>query len=255
MNSQVNSESLPLPSIITKLTLPVVKESSLGALDDEPSDILEEVPTMGMNRRFSKSTSELVSPTRSSLSFSPKIPKVSTDLLADPVKLTGLLNYRRLSRKPSRLGTFVELDTTIVYHGSTQLIEIINPGFSRSNFAFDKTNPNLLQRRLMRIEATLRKMTSATSELLFTDRKKLLSKVQNEYCCPASEIIDWLTNPNNAEFFSREEAVGYMQVMLEYGYVISCEFLEKFKDDDSFYTIQSPNMWYTDTWHPSEGGK
>lgn len=58
----------------------------------------------------------------------------------------------------------------------------------------------------------------------------------------------------NCRCLSREEALGFMQVMLEYGYLICCDASERMRDDDSLVTVQAPNMWACALWQPSEGG-
>ncbi|KAL3899097.1 MAG: hypothetical protein SGCHY_002293 [Lobulomycetales sp.] len=129
------------------------------------------------------------------------------------------------------------------------------PNFARDAPADTPDNfppSSLLGKRIARIESVLLQITAPPPMgVSFSDRRKLLSNSGSEYCATASEIVDWVMA--NCRCLSREEALGFMQVMLEYGYLICCDASERMRDDDSLVTVQAPNMWACALWQPSEG--
>jgi hypothetical protein len=139
-----------------------------------------------------------------------------------------------------------DLDSTnMIYLDGINVISKMYPSYiSRPLMS---TLPNLVSKRIERIEALIKRMTSPNSSLHFTNRAK-----SSSFSCPSSEIISWLIL--NDAYFSRLEAMTTMQTMLEYGYLIYCDTSDKIRDDDSLVTMQAPNMWCTD-WSPSEGGE
>ena len=124
----------------------------------------------------------------------------------------------------------------------------MNPSFeSRS----DSTAPipGLFGRRIDRIEEMIRKFTAPDSSVKFVDRHTM--RKTGAYCALSSELVDWMMG--SAGFFNRANAVRYMQIMLEYGYLICLARSDRISDDNTLITVQAPNMYVNPMWSASEG--
>ncbi|KAK5671450.1 hypothetical protein QVD99_002158 [Batrachochytrium dendrobatidis] len=100
------------------------------------------------------------------------------------------------------------------------------------------------QKRMEMLETVLAKISHPV--LGIQQKKKMLSISKYTMSFAGSDIFDWLVA--NCRFLVKEEALKFAQELMDCGYLISTEHVEKFDAYASQYVIQHPAFW------PTRGG-
>ncbi|KAH6599784.1 hypothetical protein BASA50_002809 [Batrachochytrium salamandrivorans] len=104
------------------------------------------------------------------------------------------------------------------------------------------------QKRLAMMETVLARLANPITGI--QQKKKMLSITKFTLSFSGSEIYEWLVE--NCKFLVKEEALRFAQELMDCGYLISSEFLEKFDQHASHYIIQHPSLWITRVGQPSD---
>eukprot|EP00842_Homolaphlyctis_polyrhiza_P006084 jgi/Hompol1/6477/HPOL_002675-RA len=82
-------------------------------------------------------------------------------------------------------------------------------------------------------------------------KKKMMSQPKYSLFFNGQDVFEWIMA--NYKFLIREEGIKLAQELVEYGYLISAEGLDKFDPSPtSTYVIQLPSMWPTRTGEPTD---
>ena len=207
----------------------------------------------GRGNSFTKSVRRL------SASFSSAVGKAASYNLLSNVKgvasnLSNGGSSANYIKRPSNIPN-QEIDLiNVLVRGNPIITEILPTYHIRKDIVTNTFHETVItttrERRTHKIRKTIMKMTA--SGVLHSYSKKVpnVGTISVDFCASGSEMIEFCMN--QGEFETRHEALEYLQICQSYGYIISLEYEQTFKDDSIMYTIQEQSMWPNLEFQPSE---
>ena len=107
------------------------------------------------------------------------------------------------------------------------------------------------ERRCAKIRNTLKEISAPTSELHLKQRKRILpngAQITYDWSIPGSNILEWCIKTQGK---AKEEAISYLDICVQYGYLISTEFDLSF-NESVLYLLQMPGMFPNIKFSPTE---
>ncbi|KAL2916684.1 hypothetical protein HK105_203798 [Polyrhizophydium stewartii] len=103
-------------------------------------------------------------------------------------------------------------------------------------------------RRMAMLEAIIYHMTDPVQGI--QQKKKHFNLARYTTAYSGGDVFDWLVA--NCKFLIRDEVMRFGQDLMDYGYLLSAEYGEKFEATGHMYIVQLPSLWPTRTTDPSD---